>query len=233
MAEEEEWLLAAEAVRLLKQVFNSEHAAKIAICKRAHSGLVRASAQRLVIDDKTRDNVEVPKEFWWAEGGDTLKQDWAIGDFNTWIGLDKVSGNPHLSAGKIQIKAFAVKFAQRYPRGSRRQMLQLTQSVAEGIKVLQLPPSIFDRIEQLNELKRTFQGLPAMFAGANALKMFEPPLAYTEAMKALTTLPPAYAEAMKALTTLPPTHAEAIKAIKAFKIDPLSPAALLLGRGYP
>lgn len=150
MAEEEEWLLAAEAVRLLKQVFNSEHAAKIAICKRAHSGLVRASAQRLVIDDKTRDNVEVPKEFWWAEGGDTLKQDWAIGDFNTWIGLDKVSGNPHLSAGKIQIKAFAVKFVQRYPRGSRRQMLQLTQSVAEGIKVLQVAAQHFrqDRTTQ-------------------------------------------------------------------------------------
>lgn len=36
-------------------------------------------------DDRKFENYEIPKEFWWAEGGYSLKQDWVIGDFDTWI----------------------------------------------------------------------------------------------------------------------------------------------------
>jgi hypothetical protein len=90
----EEWITAAEAARLLKPVFNSEYLAQMTICKRAHAGLIRARAEKFMIDDKVRDNSEIPKQFWWAEGGNALHQNWPTGDFDTWIKRDEV----HLQA---------------------------------------------------------------------------------------------------------------------------------------
>lgn len=56
-----------------------------AICKRAHAGLVKARAKLLVWHNERRENCEVPKQFWWADGNAALTQNWASGDFETWI----------------------------------------------------------------------------------------------------------------------------------------------------
>jgi hypothetical protein len=60
----EQWITAAEAVRLLKPVFNSEYEARITICRRAYAGLIRARAEHFMVGDDRSDGVRaVPKEF--------------------------------------------------------------------------------------------------------------------------------------------------------------------------
>jgi hypothetical protein len=78
----EEWISAAEALALVK--IPRQHAAR-AICNRAHAGLVRARAERYVSDNQISYNIDVPIEFWWAEGGAALTQNWHTGDFETWL----------------------------------------------------------------------------------------------------------------------------------------------------
>jgi hypothetical protein len=79
----EDWISAAEAVQLLKPVFDSAYEAQMTICKRSRSGMIRARAQRFLMDGRKRDNCEIPKEFWWAEGHQALNQNWTAGDFDT------------------------------------------------------------------------------------------------------------------------------------------------------
>lgn len=93
------WISAADAVALLKPAMTGR-SAQMAICARAHAGLVRAKARRFMMGDKSRDNCEIPKEFWWAEGHEALEQNWITGDFETW--LEK----------KIHLRAFGVSFDQ-------------------------------------------------------------------------------------------------------------------------
>jgi hypothetical protein len=95
----DEWIAAAEAVRLLKPVFGGEHAAQQTICKRAHSGLIRARADRFMVGDVSRNATEVPKDLWWAEGDSALTQNWITGDFDTW-----------LKRGEVHLRAFGVSF---------------------------------------------------------------------------------------------------------------------------
>jgi hypothetical protein len=98
----EEWITAAEAARLLAPVFNSGYEAKMTICKRAHAGLIGARAERFMINDEVSNNVEIRKEFWWAEGGAGLTQNWTTGDFETWFGKSSVS--------QRRLRAFSVSF---------------------------------------------------------------------------------------------------------------------------
>lgn len=91
----DEWLNAAASLDLLGRGYL---AGTTAICKRAHAGLIKARAKRFFRDNRQTDGVEVPTEFWWAEGGAALKQDWSAGDFDTWI--DR----------KIHLKVFGVEF---------------------------------------------------------------------------------------------------------------------------
>jgi hypothetical protein len=90
----EEWISAAEAVKLLKPVFNSAFTAQMTICNRAHSGLIRAQAERFIAGKEESSDFEIPKGFWWAKGHEALHQNWPIGDFDTWVN----SGNLHLQA---------------------------------------------------------------------------------------------------------------------------------------
>jgi hypothetical protein len=83
MERENDWIASSEAVRLLKTAF-STYEAQMTICRRAHGGLIRARAQRFIFDGTKRDNFEIPKEFWWAEGHAALTQNWTAGDFETW-----------------------------------------------------------------------------------------------------------------------------------------------------
>jgi hypothetical protein len=82
MSEKEEWISAASAVALL----GMKHLpGTLAICKRAHAGLIRARAVRFVDHGRSAGNADVPAKFWWAKGEAALTQDWATGDFETWI----------------------------------------------------------------------------------------------------------------------------------------------------
>ena len=102
MSESETWITADEARNLLKTGSGSLYSAQVAICKRAHAGLIRARAEQFHHGQRTFHNHDIPKEFWWAEGHQaTLEQDWATGDFSTWI-----------ERGSIQLKAFGVTFAR-------------------------------------------------------------------------------------------------------------------------
>jgi hypothetical protein len=105
----EEWISAAAAEQLLKPAFGT-YEARLTICKRAHSGMVRARAQRFIMDSRATDNIEIPKIFWWAEGHQSLNQNWTAGDFDTWLDSSKLTGNLHLSGGKVHLEAFNVSF---------------------------------------------------------------------------------------------------------------------------
>src|SRR6188474_3043240 len=55
-------------------------------------------AKLFTVGDKRREDGPVPAEFWWADGGAALDQDWAVGDFSTWLNR------------KVECKAFEVLF---------------------------------------------------------------------------------------------------------------------------
>jgi hypothetical protein len=100
MPKQDEWVRAAEAVAMLKPIL-AEYSAQLRICQRAHGGLIRARAEQFHHDQRVFHNHDIPKELWWAEGHQALEQDWAAGDFSTWI-----------ERGSIQLKAFGVTFAR-------------------------------------------------------------------------------------------------------------------------
>jgi hypothetical protein len=70
------------------------------ICKRAHAGMIKARAERFIRDGQSADNINIPFEFWWAEGEAALQQNWTTGDFDTWI--------DH----RIHLQAFGVTFCR-------------------------------------------------------------------------------------------------------------------------
>jgi hypothetical protein len=84
---------------MLKPIWSGD-LARLRICERAHAGLIRARALQYQQGEHIFKNREVPKLFWWAEGHEALEQDWAAGDFSTWI------------EQKIHVKAFGVTFAR-------------------------------------------------------------------------------------------------------------------------
>lgn len=96
MTDDQEWIPAGEALRLLKDTYGIQ--APSTICKRAHAGLLRARAVKIFMDNKPQVKQEIPKEFWWAKGGASLKQNWKAGDFGTWINQT------------LHIEAFGVEF---------------------------------------------------------------------------------------------------------------------------
>jgi predicted nucleotide-binding protein len=100
MLEQDEWIRAAEAVAMLKPIL-AEYSARPRICERAHGGLIRARAEQFHFGKRKFHNHDIPEVFWWAEGHQRLEQDWAAGDFSTWI-----------ERGSVQLKAFGVTFAR-------------------------------------------------------------------------------------------------------------------------
>lgn len=93
----DDWLTASETLRLVREATMSR-SAQIAICTRAHAGLIRAHADLMVIGSESRSDHLIHKEFWWAKGHAALTQNWQTGDFETWI--DK----------RFHLQAFGVKF---------------------------------------------------------------------------------------------------------------------------
>lgn len=77
----DQWISASQALDLVGRGLSSQ----IAICTRAHAGMIKAKAKRFIKADRKFDNVEMPPEFWWAKGHEALEQNWKTGDFDTWI----------------------------------------------------------------------------------------------------------------------------------------------------
>jgi predicted nucleotide-binding protein len=101
-----EWMSAQEALQFLTPSYIPRRAradAARAISTRAHAGLIKARAKLLIFQDKEETNVEVPREFWWAKGEEVdLAQDWASGDFETFLN--------HRS---VRLQAFGVEFKRQ------------------------------------------------------------------------------------------------------------------------
>jgi uncharacterized protein (TIGR02391 family) len=96
---EPDWIPAREAFHLAIRAVGP-NLAREALCKRAHHGLIRARAAQLFVDDRLKENVDIPKGFWWAEGEAALTQNWKAGDFETWID------------SKVHLRAFGVSFSR-------------------------------------------------------------------------------------------------------------------------
>ena len=86
----EQWIEASSALNLV--------GSRYTLCERASVDLVKARARLLLIGNDRHDDAEIPSTFWWAEGHEALDQDWASGDFSTWI-------------DSVEWKAFDVAFA--------------------------------------------------------------------------------------------------------------------------
>jgi hypothetical protein len=103
----EDWVTASETLRLVMTATLSR-TANIDIATRAHAGMLRARAELFIVGDNARSpEGDIPRAFWWAEGHEALKQNWEIGDFETWI--DK----------RVRYQVFGVKFH----RGDLRKMV--------------------------------------------------------------------------------------------------------------
>lgn len=98
--ESELWISAVEAFRLVARATNDPYRTARTICSRAHAGLIPARAKTLIVGGRSVTDASIPVEFWWAGGEAALKQNWRIGDFETWI--DR----------RIQMQAFGVSFAR-------------------------------------------------------------------------------------------------------------------------
>ena len=121
--EEDEWISAAGALALLAMPSGGSRA----ICKRAHAGMVRSRAELCVIGKVSKPNSEIPEEFWWAEGGDALNQNWANGDFDTWI------------RGTTYVSVFGVTFNRRDIEKMKPSDIQKITKVAS----IRSPDSVF------------------------------------------------------------------------------------------
>lgn len=98
--ESEEWVTAAESLKILEPILGY-YSAAVRICERAFAGIIHARAEHFQTKNGVQQNVNIPKEFWWAKGQQALVQDWAAGDFSTWI-----DNSTH------ELKAFGVTFAK-------------------------------------------------------------------------------------------------------------------------
>lgn len=92
------WVPASKALSIVARELGGDSLAALAICERAHASLLVANAELLILDETRSPDALVPAEFWWAEGHEALEQDWARGDFSTWIDRD------------VEARAFGVQF---------------------------------------------------------------------------------------------------------------------------
>lgn len=90
------WISASKVIQVFGK-YKPEYELKMAICARAHQGLIKAQAKTLSFSGEARSAVELPRQFWWAEGHEALEQDWDTGDFSTFM-------------NDIEMRAFSVSF---------------------------------------------------------------------------------------------------------------------------
>lgn len=79
-----QWISASKVIQVFGK-YKPEYELKMAICARAHQGLIKTQAKTLSVSGEARNVVEIPRQFWWAEGHEALEQDWDTGDFSTFV----------------------------------------------------------------------------------------------------------------------------------------------------
>jgi hypothetical protein len=79
-----QWIAASKALFLVAGAGGSNGPARLALCTRAHNGLVATKAVLLVVGGKRHEDKLIPPGFWWAGGHEALEQNWETGDFGTW-----------------------------------------------------------------------------------------------------------------------------------------------------
>jgi len=84
----DDWLTAAETLRLVRTEVRS--GAGEAIAKRARAGLLRSFASTLRYKNENRGDRMIPAMFWEAYGHAVFADNWAVGDFSTWIDDQKI-----------------------------------------------------------------------------------------------------------------------------------------------
>ncbi|MBY4636569.1 hypothetical protein K5P26_05390 [Sphingopyxis sp. XHP0097] len=94
---DEEWISAKDALAFMQRAAPITDQRRT-ICKRAYAGLIKARAATLILPSGNHSDANIGEDFWWAEGGAALEQNWVTGDFSTWINQ------------KYQVKAFGVHF---------------------------------------------------------------------------------------------------------------------------
>lgn len=92
------WIPARKALSVVARELGGEYPAILAICERAHAGLLETRAELLIVDEKRAEDAALPASFWWAEGHEALDQDWVRGDFATCVDRD------------VRMRAFDVQF---------------------------------------------------------------------------------------------------------------------------
>jgi hypothetical protein len=92
-----QWITAAKALAIVAE-HSSPTSARLGLCSRAHANLVATKAKLVTVGGGGHEDSPVPADFWWADGGAALTQDWSVGDFSTWINR------------KVECKAFGVQF---------------------------------------------------------------------------------------------------------------------------
>lgn len=97
MSVQQFWVPASKALSLIAREMG-DYPAMLAMCERAHAGMLSSRAQLYIAPNQRLEQFPIPSEFWWARGHEALDQDWVRGDFSTWI--DR----------KFQLQAFGVAF---------------------------------------------------------------------------------------------------------------------------
>ena len=131
-----EWMSAAEAITFLGP--NRDYGG-VAICRHAKAGLVKARAKLLIGAGKRRSG-DIPPDFWWAEGGEALVQDWTTGYFKT--------QPPGAAIPYSSVEAFSVEFR-------RSDILQLRTASAGATALLQCSIAKGGPIEVWRRVKRS------------------------------------------------------------------------------
>lgn len=102
----QDWLSARQAYDLVR-ARNGAAFVVPSITARAHAGLIRTRAERFSFQKPHPEggkaewifkDAYLPKEFWWADGGPELHQNWQSGDFSTHVD------------GEFEWKAYGVFF---------------------------------------------------------------------------------------------------------------------------
>lgn len=91
-----QWISAVTA-RSLIAAESSRHEAEIALCSRAHAGLLKTKARLFLRGSEPANTDLIPAAFWWPQGHAALVQDWSVGDFS-------------MSLDGSQFRAFGITF---------------------------------------------------------------------------------------------------------------------------
>lgn len=96
-----DWVSAKELLKAITDHLDGdEFAARLAICRRAHHGLLVGRSDNWWKGNEKQPPGDIDRGFWWAEGYEALEQNWPLGDFSTWIDQ------------RVEWRAFGVSFSR-------------------------------------------------------------------------------------------------------------------------